>query len=70
MNSPDTLQDLKDSRDIWAAKAESWRVTGETWKREGKPDHMVQMAHDEFARRKRKASELNRQIQAMEAGHE
>lgn len=64
----DTLQDLKDSRDIWAAKAENWRVTGETWKRDGKPAHMIQMCRDEYATRKRKASELNRQISAMEAG--
>ena len=64
----DTLQELKDSRDIWASKAEEWRSLGETRKRNGNSEDSIQECRDAYKYRMDKARALNAQIEAMEAG--
>jgi hypothetical protein len=68
MTNPDTLQDLKDSRDIWVAKAQEWRSRGEKLKRNGGTERAIQECRDEYQYRMGKAASLNAQIAAMEAG--
>jgi hypothetical protein len=70
MTSPDTLQDLKDSRANLIRSAEGWRSLGETRKQNGASPTDIQECRDQWSMLMSGAKEYGRQIAAMEAGHD